>query len=124
MARRKTWLVGYDITSPKRLGRVARLLSQQAFRVQYSLFAASWTDAAFNQNWASLAEIINPRSDDVRAWPVSDSAAILCWGMVWPSDLILGSAQNPALPRLLRPDGQAWERESDDAGFVEHNDPE
>jgi CRISPR-associated protein Cas2 len=101
MRRRRTWLVGYDIASPRRLRRVARLLERHAVRVQYSLFAASWTEAEFDAVWRQLAGIINPRCDDVRAWPLAENASVEAWGMRWAEEVALFDARTRPFGRLL-----------------------
>jgi CRISPR-associated endonuclease Cas2 len=106
MRRRRTWLVGYDIASPRRLRRVAKLLERHAVRVQYSLFAASWTDAEFDAVWRQLAGIINARCDDVRAWPLAENASVEVWGMGWAKDVVVFDARTRPLGRLLGLDGE------------------
>jgi CRISPR-associated protein Cas2 len=101
MPRRRTWLVGYDIASPKRLRRVARLLEKHAYRLQYSLFVGCWTTAEFDALWAGLKALIHPRRDDVRAWPVAENAEPELWGMGWPEDVVVGDVGSVPLQRLL-----------------------
>lgn len=65
---RAAWLVAYDVTSPRRLVRVHRILKGSAAAAQFSVFVA----------WGSRQEIegllqrvqtrIHPRQDDVRAY--------------------------------------------------------
>lgn len=101
MARRRTWLIGYDIASPRRLRRVARLLEKRAFRLQYSLFVGCWTGREFEALWAALEELIHARRDDVRAWPVAEKADLELWGMGWPQDILLGHLGSASLRRIL-----------------------
>jgi CRISPR-associated protein Cas2 len=101
MRRRRTWVIGYDIASPRRLRRVARLLESHAFRVQYSLFVACWTEAEFAQVWRRLEGMIHPRSDDVRAWPLAENAQVLAWGMTWPQDLLVVDSHSRPFGRVL-----------------------
>jgi CRISPR-associated protein Cas2 len=113
MAERRTWLIGYDITSPRRLRRVARLLEKHAYRVQYSLFAGCWTAREFDALWAKVAALIHPRRDDVRAWPVAENAEVEAWGTSWAQDgpdVMVASAGAPALHRLLRASGVVGRR--------------
>ncbi|MCS6891186.1 MAG: CRISPR-associated endonuclease Cas2 [Rhodovarius sp.] len=100
--RRKTWLIGYDIASPRRLRRVARFLEKRAVRLQYSLFVGCWTAAELDELWAELARLIDPRRDDVRAWPVAENAELELWGMGWPEDVVLAGVGSVPLERLLR----------------------
>ncbi|WP_135467886.1 CRISPR-associated endonuclease Cas2 [Crenalkalicoccus roseus] len=114
MGRRRTWLIGYDIASPRRLRRVARLLEKRAYRLQYSLFVACWTEAEFASVWAALAELIHPRRDDVRAWPLAENAQVEVWGMSWPADVLVGEGRSRPFGRLL---GQRGVAEPDDAVY-------
>jgi CRISPR-associated endonuclease Cas2 len=102
MARRRTWLIGYDIASPKRLRRAARLLEKHAYRLQYSLFVGCWTTAELDALWAELETLIHPHCDDVRAWPVAESAEVECWGAGWPADIVVGGMRSMPLRRLLQ----------------------
>lgn len=102
MRRRRTWLIGYDIASPRRLRRVARLLEKHAYRLQYSLFVGCWTAGELDALWARLAALIHPRSDDVRAWPVAEQADLELWGEGWPADIVVGATGSSPLRRLLR----------------------
>ena len=102
MGRRRTWLIGYDIASPRRLRRVARLLEKHAYRLQYSLFVGCWTPAEFDALWARMAALIHPRRDDVRAWPVAENAELELWGVGWPRDIVVGGLGSVPLQRLLQ----------------------
>ncbi|MCS6891314.1 MAG: CRISPR-associated endonuclease Cas2 [Acetobacteraceae bacterium] len=102
MSRRRTWLIGYDITSPRRLRRVARLLERHAYRLQYSLFVGCWTASEFDAVWGQVAALIHPRRDDVRAWPVAENAELELWGRNWPEDIVIGGLGSVPLQRLLR----------------------
>jgi CRISPR-associated protein Cas2 len=66
----RTWLIAYDITCPKRLGRVHRYLKTVAVPVQYSVFAAEETAQGIRRIRAALEQEINPKTDDVRIYPL------------------------------------------------------
>lgn len=66
----RTWLITYDISSPKRLGRVHRYLKTVAVPVQYSVFAAEETHAGIQRIRAVLEQEINPKADDIRIYPL------------------------------------------------------
>jgi CRISPR-associated protein Cas2 len=68
--RTGTWLVCYDIASPRRLARVRRWLVRHAVPVQYSVFVATGTAAEIDALVAGLARRIHPRQDDVRLYPL------------------------------------------------------
>lgn len=66
----RLYLVAYDIADPKRLGRVARYLCQHACRVQYSVFAAPLSQSQLHHLFSKLESMIDPKQDDVRAYPL------------------------------------------------------
>jgi len=101
MNARRTWIIGYDIASPRRLRRVARVLEKHAVRLQYSLFVATLTEPAFDRLWRTLAELINPRADDVRAWPVPEAALVETWGRGLPPGIVLGDHRSRSMAGLL-----------------------
>lgn len=68
---RQRYLITYDIADPKRLGRVARYMGQHACRVQFSVFAAVMDRSCLHHFLADLKTMIDPKHDDVRAYPVS-----------------------------------------------------
>lgn len=101
MRARRTWIVGYDIASPKRLRRVAKFLEKSALRIQFSLFVGCWTEVEFDRVWSGLARLINPRCDDVRAWPVPEAAVVTTIGTVLPEGLVLGEARSLGIGRIV-----------------------
>lgn len=64
------YLIAYDITSPRRLGRVHRYLSQVAVPIEYSVFFATgelpWLLGVLRETCA----LIDARSDDLRCYPL------------------------------------------------------
>lgn len=101
MRARRAWLVGYDITSPKRLRRVAAWLEKHAVRVQWSLFFAVWTEAEFAEVWRGIAARIDPRRDDVRAWPVPAEPVVLVIGSALPAGVLFEDGRDRASSRIL-----------------------
>ncbi len=76
----RTWLIAYDITCPRRLGRVHRYLKTVAVPVQYSVFAAEETPAGIQRIRLALANIINPKNDDVRIYPLPNKLELHHYG--------------------------------------------
>ncbi|WP_138380363.1 CRISPR-associated endonuclease Cas2 [Luteithermobacter gelatinilyticus] len=64
------YLIGYDIAHPRRLGRLHRRLKGYGIPIQYSLFLCSLTETRLAECVAMIEEIINPREDDVRLYPL------------------------------------------------------
>lgn len=74
--KKKLHLIAYDIADPKRLGQVARYMCQHAYRVQYSVFVASLSSSQLEHLLFYLEEIIDPRWDDIRAYPLPSTGDV------------------------------------------------
>lgn len=68
LTERRNWLIAYDITQPRRLGRVHRYVKTVATPVQYSLYVAEETVQGIRGVCDALAELIDPKADDVRIY--------------------------------------------------------
>lgn len=66
----RAYLIAYDIADPARLNRVHRYLKSVATDLQYSVFAAVVKPGELDRILGEVAERIDPRKDDVRAYPV------------------------------------------------------
>ena len=66
------WIVSYDIRCAKRLVRVGRFMTRNAYRLQYSVFIGKWTRRDLKFIIQALEELIDPRVDDVRCYPVEE----------------------------------------------------
>ncbi len=78
------YIVCYDITDPRRLGRIHRLLKKRALAVQYSVFLFTGTEAQLERCLADLNRLMDPRHDDIRAYPLPERGLRL---LVGPSTL-------------------------------------
>ncbi len=72
ITKRRQFLICYDITDPKRLGRVHRFLSKHALSVQYSVFTIHTHVLGLERLLAELETIIKATEDDVRIYILSD----------------------------------------------------
>ena len=112
LASARTYLIAYDIRSPRRLQRVHKALGKVGYAVQYSVFAADLADWQRLRLAARLRRLINEKEDDVRfylvpaephgAWhgPLPASAALVLSGA--PAALLaarLARGQGKAAPR-------------------------
>lgn len=68
-------LVGYDITEPKRLSRVARVCEDYGMRVQYSLFECRLEDSEFEDFWLRLLDEIDEKEDRLVAYKIDAKSA-------------------------------------------------
>ena len=64
------FIVCYDITDPKRLGRVYRQLCKEAMPLQYSVFLFKGDSRQVKKLMHDLSSLIDKRRDDVRAYPL------------------------------------------------------
>ena len=71
-----TWLIAYDIRSPRRLKRVHQYLSGEAIAVQYSVFVTRCTNQRLGVIRSRLDELIHRKEDDVRIYRVPERPAI------------------------------------------------
>ena len=80
-SKRTPWIVRYDITDPRRLVRVHRKLKRHGIPVQYSVFFLQSTRRALTALLATVVvPLIDPRSDDLRAYPLFSGAAPAVFG--------------------------------------------
>ncbi|HXH04220.1 MAG TPA: CRISPR-associated endonuclease Cas2 [Candidatus Competibacteraceae bacterium] len=90
MSRAQLYLICYDIADPQRLARVARYLERRACRVQYSVFAAQTRPERLARWLEELKVLIEPRVDDIRAYPLPAAADVaLLGGQLFPDDILL-----------------------------------
>ena len=68
--KRTPWLICYDIAASRRIQRVYRVLCRHATPVQYSVFHTIATRHEILAMFHDIEEHINPRLDDVRAYPL------------------------------------------------------
>ena len=94
--RRRVYLICYDIADPRRLGRVARFMVKRAWRVQYSVYVAELRPSRLDALLDQLADLINPREDDVRAYPLPGRGEVSLMGtqMFPPGIMLIRDGQN------------------------------
>ena len=63
-------IICYDIANPRRLGRVHRYLKRHACAVQYSVFLFTGTHEQLERCLAQLEKLMEPKEDDIRAYPL------------------------------------------------------
>lgn len=68
-------LVAYDITSPKRLSRVAKVCEDFGVRVQYSLFECHLEEKEFQDFWLRLIDEIDEKEDRLVAYKIDAKCA-------------------------------------------------
>lgn len=68
-------VVAYDISSPKRLARVAKVCEKYGVRVQYSLFECRMEEDDFLFFWAELLSEIDESEDRLVAYKIDARCA-------------------------------------------------
>ncbi len=69
-SKKTSWLICYDIADPTRLQRVHKLVKRFALPFQYSVFRTKATRREIIGLLTTLESEIDPRRDDVRAYPL------------------------------------------------------
>ena len=79
--RRTPWLLCYDIADPRRLQRVHRAACRHAVPLQYSVFHATATRREVLRILREIEDHIDPRRDDVRAYPLARTTPATTLGL-------------------------------------------
>jgi CRISPR-associated protein Cas2 len=70
-----TYIITYDIASPRRVKRVAKYLERVGSRVQKSVFAVRKSSVKTRRIVERLRHIMNRRTDSLRVYPMCDKCA-------------------------------------------------
>jgi CRISPR-associated protein Cas2 len=76
-------LLAYDIADPDRLVRVHRAVRNVGLPLQYSVFLVPGTAAHIDALLAELDDIIDPREDDIRVYPLPRKPDVVHYGRQW-----------------------------------------
>lgn len=68
-------IVAYDIASPRRIAKVAKILSDYGVRVQKSIFEVTVSDAIFAEMRVRVEDVIVAEYDGVKYFPVCEKCA-------------------------------------------------
>ncbi|MBM4141891.1 MAG: CRISPR-associated endonuclease Cas2 [Nitrospira sp.] len=77
---RANYLVCYDITEPRRLSRVFKLIKGKGLHIQYSVFHCSLTWQTLLELKEKLNRIIDEKNDDVRIYPLPSEEKVIIMG--------------------------------------------
>lgn len=66
------WVIGYDITSPKRLQQVYRAMLRHATPLEYSVFLLAGSERDRQRCLDELKELIDTEADDLRCYPLPE----------------------------------------------------
>lgn len=107
------YIVCYDITDPRRLGRIHRAMKKQALPLQRSVFLLQGSELSLRRCLDELELLMDPHDDDIRAYPLPQRGLRLVLG---PSALPEG-VHWPALD-------QAWDHPAVSLLPADHADTE
>jgi CRISPR-associated protein Cas2 len=68
--KKYNWLLCYDISDPKRLGRIHRYVTRVAIPLQYSVFQLQASHQQLDSIIEELRVIMNEKEDDIRIYPL------------------------------------------------------
>lgn len=89
-------IICYDICCPRRLGRIHRYLKRVACPLQYSVFMFTGTAVQLERCLARLSELMDPREDDIRAYPLPERGYRMCFGKATlPEGIYWGGLPQP-----------------------------
>ncbi len=95
-------LLAYDISSPRRLLRVSRLLRQHAFWLQYSVFIGCFAPAALTDLAGQLEALMDKRQDDIRIYSLPRSChPELIGDSPWPEGLFWADLSPETLSQVM-----------------------
>lgn len=63
-----SYVIGYDISCPRRLGRIHRAMLKHATPIEYSIFVLVGSARAKDACLADMARLIDTDEDDVRCY--------------------------------------------------------
>lgn len=113
MARPGWYMVAYDIASPKRLGKIHRLLKKRGLAVQKSIFLVNGDEKSLNRLLDQLADIMNLKQDDIRAYPITHPKEVWTTGGPLETFPLIISRETPksksgrhAVPRKYKKGGK------------------
>ena len=68
---KRNYLIGYDISNPKRLAKVAKIMKEYGDRIQYSFFHCWISEAQKKRLMGRIKQTIHERDDQVIIVPVT-----------------------------------------------------
>jgi len=100
----KLHLLAYDIANPARLQQVHRTVRQAGIPLQYSVFLVPGTAPDIELLLRELDEIIEPKEDDIRVYPLPSRLQAYRYGrqqLPFGLDLVSGDHLHESLLALL-----------------------
>jgi CRISPR-associated protein Cas2 len=66
------WIVGYDITHPRRLQRIHRVMINRATPIEYSIFLFHGSERALQECLDAVLKLMDDKTDDVRCYALPE----------------------------------------------------
>ncbi len=86
------YLIGYDISDPKRLQKIHRKMRKFATPLQYSIFLLEGTNIHLDKCLAEVLKILHKTQDDLRVYPISPNLSFFQLGKsVLPEGFVFSS---------------------------------
>ena len=99
MRHRHWYLLAYDICEPRRLRRVHYYLRKRGLAAQESVFFLHASEAELKEILDEVAELMELREDDLRAYPIQHPAEVWLTGQaVMAGPLLQPSASSQPRP--------------------------
>lgn len=77
------YLVCYDVADPLRLGRIYRLVSEEAALVQYSVYLYEGTTCSVQALAREISSLIDPKEDDIRVYALPPCPRVIRLGRMF-----------------------------------------
>ena len=74
------WLIAYDISCPKRLQKIYRILCNHALPLQNSVFLLKGNETDYQACYQDLIQQIHSKEDNLRIYVLSEHTPILHFG--------------------------------------------
>ena len=100
-SKQTPWLICYDIADPDRLRRVHKEVRRHATPFQYSVFRTHATRRDVVRRITQLQDVIAPRLDDIRAYPLLTTTPPIVYGRSLMADGIHIAVQSSLFDNTL-----------------------
>jgi CRISPR-associated protein Cas2 len=103
MRHRHWYLLAYDISEPRRLQRVHYYLRKRGLAAQESVFFLHASEAELQDILDAVAELMELREDDLRAYPIQHPAEVWLTGQA----VVAGPLLQPPVSSQARPPAES-----------------
>ncbi len=111
MIRKGWYMVAYDIADQKRLAKIHYRFKKEGVHAQKSVFLVCGTEAQVERLLDRIAKFMNPKEDDLRAYPIAHPAKVWTNGPNPLTDLPAAhfeEKREPPVRTKRKPGNQGW----------------